>query len=127
MKSTWKIFMTEIREISPAGKSDKVEEIFSCLRLPGIASDFLISKEELLDATWIYRIYNFDEISWRRIEEYEFTRIKALLADAADTFNSTDMISAQSKINKLVKLWKKYWFNQTPHGINPIETKVFNV
>jgi len=118
--------MADITEISPAGKADKMEEIFSCLRLENdnVSHDFLISKEELLDATWIYRIYHFDSISWRRIEEYEFTRIRALLEDAAKTLNAGNEISAQSKLNKLLNLWSKRWDGQSPHGVNAIQGRV---
>jgi len=116
--------INEIREVSPASKSDKLEEIFSCLRLPGVTYDFLISKEELLDGTWVYRIYQFDGVSWRRIEEFEHTRLRALMADTAITFNGGNQISAQSKIQKLVKVWGLYWDGKSPHGINEVKGEV---
>ena len=119
--------MTEFREITPAGKADNVEEIFTCFRLPNVTHDFLISKEELLDATLIYRIYHLDGVSWRRIEEYQYTRIRALMEDAATTFNSGNSISAQSKLNKLLKLWTRFWEGQTPHGVNTIQGDVVPV
>lgn len=111
--------MVEIREIAQGGTPERLEEIFSTLRFPGVTGSFSISKEELFDGTWIYRFYWFDELKWLRIDEEEYTKIHALLADTANTFNHGDSISAQSKINKLVKLWKRKWDGQAPHGINP--------
>ena len=116
--------MTAISEVSQSGRIDKMEEIFTCLRLPGVIYDFLISKEEPLDGKWIYRIYQFDNVSWRRIEEYEFTRIRALMEDSHRTLVSGNAISAQSKLNKLLKMWTRYWDKQAPHGVNPIRGRV---
>lgn len=103
------------QEIVQASNPDQYEEIFTSLFFPGVSYGFEISKEELLDGTFVYRIYNFDTISWRRIEAHTFDHLRKLMSDASSAFNVGNDISAQSIANKMIDFWKKE-FSNPPHG-----------
>ena len=82
------------------------EEFFSRLVLPGIKYAFAISKEETFEGEWIYRMYNFDEVEFKRIEEPVFTRLRNIMHDAALLFNREDYLRSQMLVNKLINAWR---------------------
>lgn len=82
------------------------EEIFSRLVLPGITYSFAISKEENFEGEFIYRMYNFDEKEYKRIEEPAFNRLRNIMHDTALLFNREDYLRAQMLANKLINAWR---------------------
>lgn len=102
-------------EVKISSNPDQYEEIFTSLFLPGVPYGFEVSREELLDGTWTYRIYNFDTVSWRRIEPHTHKHLADLMSQMAINFNTGNDIGAQSIANKLVDFWKKE-FSNPPHG-----------
>lgn len=90
-------------------KINPYEEFFSRLQFPGVSYCFAISKEENYEGEWIYRIYSPTEDEHQRIDEYTFNKIRDLMATAADAFNASNDISAQYRVNELMKIWKHYW------------------
>ena len=105
----------DIQEITLDTKPNKMEEIFSSLNIAGLPFRFLISKEENIDAKWTYRIYASNEQDYRLIEPLEFKRIRQLMQDVELSDNE---ICYQSKIQKLMNIWKEKWLTNTPHGRN---------
>lgn len=92
---------------SPDNPSDNnPEEIFSRLTLPGISYSFAISREENFEGEFIYRMYNFDEKEYKRIEEPVYARLRNIMHDTALLFNREDFLRAQMLSNKLINAWR---------------------
>ena len=112
-----------IVEIKRDNKPNRAEEIFSVLKFEGVTLWFAVSREELLDATWVYRIYAFDQLKYRLITEQLHNRIRDIMEQAAFQLNTGNDIGCQIYVNKLMDIWKEQWASGTADG----EGNKFNV
>lgn len=96
--------VTQIVSAEPT--KNNPEEIFSRLVLPGIKYAFAISKEETFEGEWIYRMYNFDEVEFKQIEEKPYNQLRNIMHDVALLFNNEDTLRAQILCNKLINAWR---------------------
>ena len=87
------------------------EEIFSTLWFPGYKFAFVLSKQELEDDHWYYRIYEpkDEPEKSKRIDENEYHRIREMLIKGAELCNSRNQLAAQSQVNRIVQVWTKHW------------------
>ena len=87
------------------------EEIFSTLFFPGFDFAFAISREELEDDNWYYRIYEpkKEPVKNKRIDQNEYNRIREMLMKGAELCNSGNQIAAHSHINRIAKVWMQHW------------------
>ena len=115
--------VSSIQEVKKDDKPIRAEEIFSVLKFDGVTMWFAVSKEELLDATWVYRLYAFDQLKYRLISEQLHDRVRNIMQEAAFALNSGNELGCQIKVDELMKIWKEQWASGTADG----EGNKFNV
>lgn len=78
------------------------------LELPGISYVFNLSVENTLEDEWIYRIHHLADLKiFRQITKDAYEGFRNNLRITAQAFNDNDMISAQSRVQKLMTQWQK--------------------
>lgn len=101
--------MSDIYEIDQAKDPIKGDEIFCGLKFDGVDFAFQVSEENTWSNDWVYRIYHFDSIKWKRIEKLEYDRIVDILRSTATMHNTGNMISSELRVNQLMDIWKLHF------------------
>lgn len=101
--------MSDIIEVAQAKDPIKGDEIFFGLKFEDIPYAFQISEENTWENDFVYRIYHFDTIQWKRIEQREFEQIKELCRTTALLHNSNNYISSELNCKDLLDIWKKHF------------------
>jgi hypothetical protein len=104
-EKTQHIFET-IRDRQP----DPTEEIVSALTFPGVDFIFQVSREELFDGEWIFRIYNFTLTAFDEISKLKYNLLREHMMKAFAVYEQGDMLALKVHLDTLISLWKSHEF-----------------
>lgn len=104
-EKTQHIFET-IRDRQP----DPTEEIVAALTFPGVDFIFQVSREELFDGEWIFRIYNFTLTAFDEISKLKYNLLREHMMKAFAVYEQGDMLALKVHLDTLISLWKSQEF-----------------
>ena len=56
------------------------------------------------------------ESYFRFIEEHLFEHIRQLMQEVTFLLNARQDLAAQTKLDRMLRIWKEQWASGTPHG-----------